>query len=291
MVELQNQLREHVEMIAGQIGIRSLLTHPEKLDQARDYIEGVWQDQGYEVQKQPFSVRGITHPTANLEVVKPGSKQPEQSIVIGAHYDSTPHTPGADDNASGVAALLAISQSLHDIETSKTLRFVAFSTEEPPFFNTPEMGSWKYAKNARQNGLDIKLMLALEMLGCYSEKHNSQRLPYHLNLIYPDTADYITVVGNLRSAFTVDRVVREFNRVSEITARRVILPQRVYGVTLSDHANFWRAGYPAVMVTDTAFLRNHHYHSETDTPDTLNYEYFAKTVDGLIRLTPILANS
>ena len=175
------RMRHHVERLAGEIGERNIF-RPTALAAAREYIEAEWSEQGYQVSLQWYETSG--HPCANLEVARGGGSRPEQILVVGAHYDSVCGSPGADDNASGVAALLEISRLFAAVVPSVAVRFVAFVNEEPPFFLSGEQGSMMYARCARARGDDIRLMLSLEMLGYYRAEPGSQRYPPLFRLLY-----------------------------------------------------------------------------------------------------------
>ncbi|MCK5480776.1 MAG: M28 family peptidase, partial [Gammaproteobacteria bacterium] len=189
---LAARLESHVRMLAENIGERNV-NRPDALAAAAAYIGNVWQEQGYRVTPQSYDVEGIS--CSNLEVSHRGIKHPEQILLIGAHYDTVSGSPGANDNGSGVAALLEIARLLKALETDCTVRFVAFVNEEPPFFFRRQMGSMVYARAARKRNDDIRLMISLEMLGSYSERPGSQRYPPLFRFFYPDRANYIAFVS------------------------------------------------------------------------------------------------
>ena len=280
------RLEHDVRQLAGVIGERNVF-RPEALHAAAAYIETVWQDQGYAVTRQTYTAAGV--PSTNLEISIPGSHRPEEILLLGAHYDSVRGSPGADDNASAVAALLEISRFFAGRRPARTLRLVAFVNEEPPFFTTRRQGSMVYAAAARKRGDDIRLMLSLEMLGYYSSRPGSQRYPPFLGRFYPDAANFIAFVANLRSRGSMRRLVRAFQAASDFPTAHIATLALVPGVSWSDHRSFWRRGYRAVMVTDTAFYRNPHYHTAGDTPETLNYPKLAAVTEGLARATATLA--
>jgi len=272
------RLTTHVHTLAGDIGERNVLL-PASLHAAEDYIGQQWQAQGYSVNRLAYAVKGIE--CANLEVTRYGSRDPDDHILIGAHYDTVFGSPGADDNASGVAALLELSRLFTRSEPERTVRFVAFVNEEAPFFAGRHMGSLIYAKAAKRRGDRIRFMVSLEMLGCYYETPDSQRYPALLKYIYPDRGNFIAFVSNRDSRSSLQRLVQAFRRHSEFPVEHLAAPFFVPGVALSDHFSFWRQGYSAIMVTDTAFYRNPWYHTAGDLPDRLHYEYFAAVVQGL----------
>jgi len=206
------------------------------------------------------------------------------AIVVGAHYDSVPGCPGADDNASGVAVLIELARM------ALPARFVAFANEEMPYFETDEMGSQAWAREAARRGERMSAMLSLEMLGFYSEAPGSQRYPPLLGAFYPQRADFIAFVGDLGARRLVRRAIDAFRRHAQFPAEGVAAPAFVPGVTWSDHWSFRRHGYAAIMVTDTAFNRYPHYHLASDTPEKLDYLRMARVTLGLAAVIKELAN-
>ena len=280
-------LKKHVRVLAAEIGERNVW-RPPALAAAETYIERQWQAQGYSVAAQRYAAEGVD--SANLEVSILGTSKPDEIIVIGAHYDSVQGSPGADDNASAVAALLEISRLFSGIRAARTLRLVAFVNEEPPFFFWGNMGSAIYAKAARRRGDDIRAMFSLEMLGYFSDERNSQHYPPLLRHFYPDRGHFIGFVSNLRSRTLLKQAVAAFRRRSDFPAESAALPAWVPGVAWSDQLSFWRQGYRGVMVTDTAFFRNPYYHTPLDTPDRLDYVRLASVTSGLAHAFADLGN-
>ncbi|MFY9943504.1 MAG: M28 family peptidase [Desulfobacterales bacterium] len=280
------RLEHDVRQLAGVIGERNVF-HPEALHAAAAYIDNSWQSQGYAVERQTYTAAGV--PSANLEISIPGSHRPGEILLIGAHYDSVRGSPGADDNASAVAALLEISRFFAGRRPARTVRLVAFVNEEPPFFATRRQGSMVYAAAARKRGDDIRLMLSLEMLGYFSSRPGSQRYPPFFGRFYPDTADFIALVANLGSRRSMHRLARAFRAASDFPLAHIATLALVPGVSWSDHRSFWRRGYRAVMVTDTAFYRNPFYHTGGDTSETLDYPKLAAVTDGLAQAAATLA--
>lgn len=275
---LEQNLRRHVHTLATAIGERNLFRR-HALQAASDYIRSEWQSQGYVVTDQTYSVAGAV--CANLEIVWPGRTQTDECVLIGAHYDSVQGSPGADDNASGIAGLLEISRHLTACSAGKTVRCVAFVNEEPPFFFWKNMGSLVYAKAARRHGDRIALMISLEMLGCYDQRPGSQDYPPLLKYFYPDRGDFIAFVSNLRSWRGLREAIAAFRAHSDFPARALAAPWFLPGVGWSDHLSFWRQGYRALMVTDTAFFRYPYYHTALDTADRLDYGAMSRVVAGL----------
>ncbi|MFQ5544129.1 MAG: M20/M25/M40 family metallo-hydrolase, partial [Nitrospiria bacterium] len=203
-------------------------------------------------------------------------------IVIGAHYDTVQGSPGADDNASGVAVLLETARLLQKITLEKTIVFVAFANEESPFFRTDAMGSAQFVKKALREKMEIQMMVSLEMLGFYSDASHSQTYPPFLKYFYPDKANFIAVVGNPASHKQVRKMTRYFQQSEKLPVESLVAPSFVPGVDFSDQLNFWKKGIPAVMLTDTAYNRNPHYHTPNDLPRTLHYEKMSQVTRQLV---------
>ena len=283
---IHDNLKRHVEALAGHIGERNVW-RPEAMAAAAAYIRNTLEEAGYEVNVQPFSSRGLT--VHNLEAVLPGHGAADDIIVAGAHYDSVAGTPGANDNASGVAALLELARVLAGTALPRSVRFVAFANEEAPFFYSDEMGSKRYAARARARGERIAAMLSLETIGYYTDQPASQRYPFPFSWFYPDTGNFIGFVGDLSSWRLVRRATGAFRASTAFPSEGVAAPRATKGVHWSDHWAFWEAGYPAIMVTDTALYRYPHYHAATDTPDKLDYTGLARVTGGLAAVIAALA--
>jgi len=283
---LADRLRHHVQRLAGDIGERNVW-RPEALRAAADYIRGEFAELGYEVAIQSYQAEGLS--CDNIEIVVPGKLRNAEIIIAGAHYDTVPGSPGADDNASGVAGVIEIARLLRGAHPARTIKLVAFVNEEEPFFFFGEMGSKVYAEAARGRGDNIRVMLSLEMLGCYSDKPGSQAYPPFLRWFYPDRGNFIAFVSNIKSRHALRETAAAFRKHSDFPAEQLASPAFVPGVAWSDHLSFWRAGYPAVMVTDTAFYRYPHYHRASDTPDKIRYPEMARVVQGLAKAIAALA--
>lgn len=271
-------LRAHVYKLAGEIGQRNIF-RPQALQQAAEYIEQEWLQQGYEVVHYLYGLKG--EQWANLEVSRYGKERPSEIILIGAHYDSVVGSPGANDNGSGVAALLELSSRISGWLPSRTVRFVAFVNEEPPFFQTSQMGSRVYAQTAYERGDNIRAMISLETIGYYSNQRGSQHFPPLFNFFYPSRGNFIMFVSNLRSRALLRRAVAAFQAHSDFPVKGVATFGALPGVNWSDHGSFWSKGYRALMVTDTAPYRYPYYHTAQDTPDRVNYEALARVTEGL----------
>lgn len=253
--------------------------HPEKLNALSQYIFDRFSQYSKDVEFQEY--RAGQHNYRNV-IAKFGPSS-GSIIVVGAHYDTHSDLPGADDNASGVAALIALSEQLEKLELNQQVQVVAYCLEESPYFATKQMGSFIHASHLKEIGASVELMISLEMLGYFSDEKDSQRYPIPiLNFIYPDTGNFIAVVDKIYSnkAFQVKSAI---NRFSDVEAYSINAPTSLTGVDFSDHRNYWALGFPAVMITDTAFFRNENYHTELDTFDTLDYEKMAEVVYGVFK--------
>jgi hypothetical protein len=275
---LEHRLRTHVAVLAGDIGERSDSTYA-ALNRAAAYLDTVFGDLGYQTRSHAYTARGRTY--RNLEVEIQGAVRPDEIIVVGGHYDTAVGAPGADDNASGVAGVLELARAFAGSTPARTLRFLAFANEEPPSFPTADMGSRQYADSVAARGEKIVAMLSIESIGYYDDAPGSQRYPFPLNLAYPDRGDFVGFVSNLRSRPLVRRAIATFRAHARFPTQGAAAPWWVPGVWWSDHWAFWRHGYPAIMITDTAPYRNVFYHTADDTPDTLDYPRMARVVDGL----------
>ncbi len=269
-------LHQHVNYLSVEVGERHLWRDG-SLSQTVQYIESAFSSIGYPIQHQTYSCYGKN--VSNLIVERPGTEK--GIVVIGAHYDTVPGTPGADDNASGLAGMLELARLHQRIQNKKRLVFVAFANEEPPCFGFPSMGSMVYASAAKEQKMPIEVMVSLEMIGFFRpERMQTYPLP-GMGFFYPETADFIGVVGNFRSSRYVSFFKKGIRRHSDIDARSLTAPEFFGGINLSDNYSFWRHGYRAIMVTDTSFFRNQNYHQETDTIDTLDFDRMAEVVKGL----------
>lgn len=273
------RLKADLMALAGTIGERHHLK-PEALEAAAQLIERELKVAGYAPKRQSFKAKGQL--VSNIEVEIKGSQSPEQIVVIGAHYDTAYGTPGADDNGTGVVGVLELARAVKGLSPAKTLRFVLFVNEEPPFFQTELMGSLVYARRCAANKEQIVAMLSLEMLGFYRDEPGTQQYPPGLGLFYPNKGDFLGFVTRVGSSSLNKQTERAFvARQEALPTERLSAPELVTGVGFSDHWSFWQAGYDAVMVTDTAFMRNPHYHEATDTPETIDYARLTQAVTGL----------
>ena len=271
-------LEEHVRQLASVIGERNV-SHPAALAAAAEYIEQTWSNQGYDVSRQSYETHN--QQCSNLEVTCPGERYPGRILLIGAHYDSARGAPGANDNASAVAALLEMSRLFKLQHPTISVRFVAFVNEEPPFSFRSKQGSMVYAKMAKARGDDIALMVAMDCIGCYSDQAGSQHYPPFFRFFYPSEGNFLAVVSNLASRHSMHMFVEQFHMVSDFPLEHLATTSFVPGVSWSDHRSFWKQGYRALLITDTAFYRYRHYHSASDTPDKISYPRFTQAVISL----------
>jgi hypothetical protein len=274
--ELAARLRGHVIAIAS---AEHNMQEPEAYEASALYLERQLSKAGYAVRRQSFEVKGT--PVRNLEVEIRGSDAASGIVVVGAHYDSVEGAPGANDNGTGVAAILEIARALAAWKPVHTWRFVLFANEEPPFFHTESMGSAVYARKCKMDGERIAAMFSLETLGYYSDKPGSQRYPFPLNHAYSDRGNFVAFVGNLKGRGLVRETIDAFRTNAKFPSEGVAAPGMLPGIDWSDHWAFWREGWPALMVTDTAPFRYPHYHTSHDTPEKVDYERLARVVRGL----------
>jgi aminopeptidase YwaD len=274
------QLRRSLQVIVGE---RSPFSGRRRLATVEDFIEKELVNCGLKVESDYFSYRG----TNFRNIVGRSSAQHSASLIIlGAHFDSVPGTPGADDNASGVAVLLEAARLLSRARLRSEVLFCAFNLEELNM-----IGSSYLAKKLRSAGARVNAMVSLEMVGYTDSRPGSQKYPIGLRAFYPDRGDFIGVIGNWNSAALLRRFARQMRQVRELPVETLSVPGNgglIPAVRLSDHSPFWDAGYPALMVTDTSFFRNPHYHGFTDTLETLNLDFMAKVCEGVIRAVLVL---
>lgn len=277
--EIEENLKKTVNNLSKDIGSRGYL-QTEALNQTIAYITSELTNYGYSVSLQPYEVEGKTYKNISVEIK--GRKTPEKIIVIGAHYDTITGTPGADDNASGVAGLLELARLLRNEPFDKTVRFVAFTLEEPPFFRSKFMGSYVYAQSLKDNNEEVEGMICLEMIGYFTDKPGSQVFPLSLlKLMYPDTGNFIMFASNFQSKKFLTRSKNGFKKGSALPVESISTFALIPGIDFSDHRSFWEFGYAGIMVTDTAFYRNPNYHGIGDIFETLDYERMSQVVLGL----------
>ena len=284
-IALRAELTADVRKLALDIGERNMPRYPQ-LNAAADFIEDSFSRAGLRPRRDTYELQGRACHNIEAEIrgVRP------QIVVIGAHYDSVFGSPGANDNGSGVAALLALARRFAGKPVGQTLRFVAFANEEPPYFQTEQMGSFVYASRCKARGDQISAMISLETIGYFSDAPRSQTYPsLGLGAFYPTTGNFIGFVGNFRSRTLLRRAISLFRRQEKLPSEGAALPSFIPGVGWSDQWAFWQHGYPGIMITDTAPFRYPHYHATTDTPDKLDYDRFALVVSGMERAIEELA--
>jgi Zn-dependent M28 family amino/carboxypeptidase len=288
--QLVADLRQHVDRLAGLIGPRHVGA-PKALQAAATLIDRALSAVGYTVERQWYLAQG--HDVCNLVTEIRGTKRADQIVVLGAHYDTVPTTPGADDNASAVAVLLEVARILHDCRPKRTIRFVAFACEEPPHYFTNEMGSQVYARQCRTSGERIIGMLCLEMVGFFISASGTQSvpdaIPRFLHWAFPRRGNFLAAVGNMPSWRLCWKFRRGFKRATRFPLFSICLPELIHDIRRSDNSSFWDQGYPALMLTDTSYLRNPHYHLSSDTPETLDYESMASVAVGVAGAVSSLA--
>ena len=279
---LAGRLRSHGEAIGAS---PHNVAHPQALEASALYLERQLTDMGYQVRRQSFDAGGGVR-VRNLEVVI-GPRDPRApSIVIGGHYDSVGDAPGANDNATGAAAIVELARGLADLRgrSAIRLRLVLFVNEEPPFFKTDRMGSLVYARALKRTREPVAGMLSLETLGFYSDRRESQHYPFPLGMLYPSTGNFVAFVGTTSSRSWVRRSVGAFRASAAFPSVGGTAPGFIQGIDWSDHWSFGQVGIPAAMVTDTAPFRYPYYHTSQDTPDKVDYARLARVVDGLERM-------
>lgn len=271
------RLRAHVEFLAGPLSDRNH-AHPRTLDRASRALQERFAEAGASVSLQRYQVNGADY--ANV-IARFGPKD-GRPVIVGAHYDAASGTPGADDNASGVAGLLELARLLGQGPLAGPVELVAYTLEEPPYFRSEHMGSRRHADALVAAGIRPTLVLVMEMIGYFDDRPGTQRYPVDaLKALYPDRGDFIAVVGNLADASEVRRVKAAMAARTPLPVYSINAPASMTGVDFSDHASYWEHGIPALMVTDTAFYRNPHYHQPSDLPATLDYRRMALVVDGV----------
>ena len=279
-LETAERLRaDVVALVEGHPG-RSYLAPARYAGSAR-YLQQRMRTIGLAAELETFATVKRTGTASNIVADVLGTLYPERILIVGAHYDAHLGLPGADDNASGVAGVLELGRRLVAQPAECTVRLVLYANEEPPFNMTTDMGSMVNAQAAADRGDDLIGMISVEMIGYYDTTPGSQSYPPPLSLLYPDTADFIAVVGNVGSRPMVSRAVELFRDAVQFPSEGAAMPAGIPGIGYSDHWSYWQFGHQAIMLTDTSFYRNPHYHTAADTPDTLDYERMARVVDGL----------
>lgn len=281
------RIQDHLKMLTITIGERSVYT-PGNLKKAENYIETFYQDLGLQVKKEPYQYHDFT--VSNIVAEISFCENPSRCYLLGAHYDSVVGTVGADDNASAIAVQLETARCLEALrdrgELDLTVKFVSFALEEPPAYGTRHMGSRIYANKAKKNKEKIDGMICLEMVGYTCRQPGCQKYPFPLMFMgYPEEGNFIGIVGNLSSRKFTRALFDAFRKNSELPVVKLTVPLGGWllpSVRLSDHASFWDQSFKAVMITDSAFYRNPHYHLPSDTMEKLDTRFMAELVDSLL---------
>lgn len=282
--ELAEKLEKDVRYLSEHIGERNM-RRPSRMAETAGWIEGRMQRAGYSVNRQTYRIQEGAFQGSiadNVIAELKGEDNPEQIIIIGAHYDTVPGSPGANDNSSAVAVLLMLAKWFRNYPQPKTIRFVYFANEEPPFFKTKDMGSYAYARQAREEDEIIEAMIAMDGLGYFSDREGSQQFPLPgLGMFYPNTANFIAFASRVADRSLMNKSLDTFRKSTELKAEGLALPGITPGVSWSDHWSFWQFDYPAFMITDTLPFRDPDYHSPADTAERLDYLRMAMIVEGL----------
>ncbi|MDQ4122341.1 MAG: M28 family peptidase [Acidobacteriota bacterium] len=274
---IPEKLKAHVEKISREFFPRSA-AFVQNLDKAAAYIKQEFINAGGNVSEQAFEVDGKIY----RNVIARFGNNSKERIIIGAHYDAAGALPAADDNASGVAGLIELAYLLVKTDLPNQIELVAYSLEEPPYFGSNKMGSFVHARSLKDENAAVRLMISLEMIGYFSDESNSQLFPVSaMSLLYPSRGNFIAVVGNFNNFSVVRRVKAAMLEQSELSVRSINAPASIPGIDFSDHRNYWKFGYDAVMITDSAFYRNPNYHTSADTPEKLDYNRMSKVVEGV----------
>ena len=250
----------------------------EQLNKTADYIKTIFSQYSDSVSFQEYSVNGKIY----KNVICSFGTENKKRVIVGAHYDVCGNQEGADDNASGVVGLLELSRLLKGRKLGQRIDLVAYTLEEPPFFRTQYMGSYIHAKSLIDNKTEVYGMISLEMIGYFKDEKKSQSYPIGLlSLFYGDKGNYITLVKKFGAGSFARKFCRNFKSTKSIRAKKFTAPPTVPGIDFSDHLNYWKFGFSALMITDTSFFRNKNYHKPTDTMETLDIVRMAKVIDGV----------
>src|SRR5262245_52547920 len=272
-----NKLETHVRMLSASFIPRDE-SHPENLDRCAAYIRREFESVNARVSEQPYSVNGRTY----RNVIAQFGPETKEMVVVGAHYDTAGPYPGADDNASGVAGLLELARLLGVGQLPIKVELVAYTLEEPPYFRSEQMASATHAKALKREGAVVRVMFSLEMIGYFSDARDSQHFPNSaFSLFYPTKGNFISVVGKIDDGMLVRRIKKAMTGATSLPVYSINPPRLIPGVDLSDHLSYWREGYPAVMITDTASYRNANYHTLDDTAERLDYRRMGQAVEGV----------
>jgi hypothetical protein len=280
------RLNAHVARLASDFAPRDY-KRLWNLNKCADYIKSEFSLSGGAVSEQTYEIGGNVY----RNIIVMFGPETNSRIVVGAHYDGCGDTPGADDNASGVAGLIELAHLLGRTELKQQIELVAYTLGEPPFFRTANMGSARHARRLRENGVGLEGMLCLEMIGYYSDEPNSQRFPsLLLRLFYPDTGNFIGIIGSYGDRALVKKTKTAMKGATDLPVYSMCASRSFPMIDFSDHLNYWNEGYTAAMITDTAYMRNLNYHSSRDLPETLDYDRMANVVVGVYEAVMSMAN-
>lgn len=276
--KIRKELESDVYYMSVELGPRNAFSY-KRLQKCAEWIKKRWESQGYTVKSHTFFIQGKDY--TNLEIEILGRKAPSEIVVVSAQYDTLPDSPGANNNASGVAVLLQLSKLLKNYTPDRTLRLVNFVNEEDPFFGTEWMGSFKYAERAYQQHEDIKVMLSIDAIGFYKNEPGSQKWPFPFSFFYPDRGNFLAFIGNFVSRKYMIQATMGFKKGSSFPIEAGVVPKWTKGASWSDHYSFWKFGYPGIMVTDTGGFRSPFHTTKEDTMEKLNFEAMSRIVIGI----------
>ncbi len=275
---MENELKSIVSFFSDTLGPRNPV-HYSSLVAAENWITDRWESLGYEVRKQTFLVEGKE--CSNLEIAFPGRLRASEIVILSAQYDTWPDSPGANNNASGMAVLLKLSEMLRNYQPDRTLRLVAFTTQEPPYDNTESMGSLRYAQRSKEMGENIQVILSMDAIGIYKHEPGSQKLPFPFSLFYPDQGNFLGFIANLKTRPYVIEATRGFRKGSAFPIRGGSVPSWVKGAAWSDHGSFWKFGYAGMQITDTGAYRALSHTTSEDTIEKIDFVALARITVGM----------
>ncbi len=271
-------LKAHVKMLSQTILAK--YSEEENLNQKAAFISAEIAKHTSNFHEQVYAVDGVSY--KNIVVTFDGANSDCKTTVIGAHYDTYDYLPGADDNSSGTAGLLELVRLFSNKPPQCDLQLVFYTLEEPPYFRTEHMGSYIHAKSLSDNNIKVNQMISLEMIGYFSDEVGSQAYPVKgMKYLYSDKGDFITLVGDLSQMGITRTLKSSMRNAGDLPVYSINAPSSVPGIDFSDHLNYWHFGYPALMITDTAFNRNENYHTEEDTIEKLDFKRMAQVVDAV----------
>jgi hypothetical protein len=279
--DMEQSLQADVRHLSVEIGERNLQDDARyrALQRAGEWIRGRWEAMGFRVGEQTLVVAG--RQVSNLEIEIPGRTAPSQIVIVSAQHDTLVGSPGANNNASGEAVLLKLSELLRGHQADRTIRLVSFTTEEDPWFGTKDMGSYHYARRCRERGEDVRVMMSLDAIGYYLHEPGTQRLPFPFSALYPDRGDFLAFIGNIPSRAMVTAATRGFHKGSAFPIQAGLSPEWVKGASWSDHSSFWRFGYRAIQITDTGGFRSPFHTNAGDTMEKIDYRALARITFGM----------